>query len=53
MVGVIKDYELSGTTENWTDYANYITIYHPKNGVFTQYVHLTKMDHFVKLGMLY
>jgi murein DD-endopeptidase MepM/ murein hydrolase activator NlpD len=50
VVGVIKDYESSGTTEDWTDYANYITIYHPENGLFTQYVHLTKNGSLVKLG---
>ena len=50
VVGVIKDYELGGTTEDWTDYSNYITIYHPKSGLFTQYVHLVKNGSFVKLG---
>ena len=50
MVGVIKDYELSGTTKDWIDYANYITIYHSKSGLFTQYVHLIKNGSFVKVG---
>jgi len=50
VVGVIKDYELGGTTQKWTDYSNYITIYHPQSGLFTQYVHLIKNGSFVKVG---
>ena len=50
VVGVVKDYELGGRTEDWTDYSNYITIYHPKDGLFTQYVHLIKNGSFVKVG---
>ena len=50
VVGVIKDYELGGTSEDWLDYSNYITIYHPKSGLFTQYVHLIKNGSFVKVG---
>jgi len=50
VVGVIKDYKLSGTSEGWIDYSNYITIYHPQSGLFTQYVHLTKNGSFVKVG---
>jgi len=50
VVGVIKDYKLGGTTEDWIDYSNYITIYHPKSGLFTQYVHLIKNGSFVKVG---
>jgi hypothetical protein len=50
VVGVIKGYELAGTTEEWMDYSNYITIYHPVTGLFTQYVHLNKNGSFVKVG---
>jgi murein DD-endopeptidase MepM/ murein hydrolase activator NlpD len=50
VVGVIKDYELAGRTEDWVDYSNYITIYHPNRGLFTQYVHLIKNGSFVKVG---
>jgi murein DD-endopeptidase MepM/ murein hydrolase activator NlpD len=50
VVGVIKDYVSGGKTEDWLDYSNYITIYHPKTGLFTQYVHLIKNGSFVKLG---
>jgi murein DD-endopeptidase MepM/ murein hydrolase activator NlpD len=50
VVGVIKDYELAGRTEAWVDYSNYITIYHPQRGPFTQYVHLIKNDHSSKVA---
>jgi murein DD-endopeptidase MepM/ murein hydrolase activator NlpD len=50
VVGVIKDYTSAGTTKDWIDYANYITIYHPQSGLFTQYVHLIKNGSFVKVG---
>lgn len=50
VVGVIKDYEFGGRTKEWTDYSNFITIYHPKSGLFTQYVHLLKNGAFVKIG---
>jgi murein DD-endopeptidase MepM/ murein hydrolase activator NlpD len=50
VVGVIKDYVLGGKTEDWLDYSNYITIYHPQSGLFTQYVHLVKNGAFVKVG---
>ena len=50
VVGVIKDYKSGGRTEDWIDYSNYITIYHPKSGLFTQYVHLAQNGSFVKLG---
>jgi murein DD-endopeptidase MepM/ murein hydrolase activator NlpD len=50
VVGVISGYSLGGTTEDWIDYANYITIYHPQCGLFTQYVHLAKNGAFVKVG---
>jgi murein DD-endopeptidase MepM/ murein hydrolase activator NlpD len=50
IVGVIKDYEFGGTTIEWIDYSNYITIYHPKSGLFTEYAHLNKNGSFVKVG---
>jgi len=50
VVGVIKDYHLAGTTKDWIDYSNFITIYHPKSGLFTQYVHLIQNGSFVKVG---
>ncbi len=50
VVGVIKDYNRSGKTEEWFDYGNYITVYHSKSGLFTQYVHLIQNGSFVKVG---
>lgn len=49
VVGVIESYSEHGGRE-WIDYANYITIYHPKSNLFTEYVHLTKDGSLVKLG---
>lgn len=50
VVGVIKDYEFGKDDKKWTPYSNFITIYHPKSGLFTQYVHLKKDGSFVKVG---
>ncbi len=52
VVGVIKDYEKAGSTHDWINYANYITIYHPQSGLFTQYVHLHKNGALVKVETL-
>ena len=50
VVGVIKDYEYGKNDREWIPYANYITIYHPHSGLYTQYVHLKKGGSFVKVG---
>jgi murein DD-endopeptidase MepM/ murein hydrolase activator NlpD len=50
VVGVIKDYKYGGADKKWSDYANYITIFHPKSGLYTQYVHLKQNGSFVKIG---
>lgn len=50
VVGVIKDYEFGKDDKKWAPYSNFITIYHPKSGLFTQYVHLKKDGSFVKVG---
>lgn len=50
VVGVIKDYNKAGDTDEWFDYSNYITIYHSQSGLFTQYVHLIQNGSFVKVG---
>ncbi|MCD1117180.1 M23 family metallopeptidase [Chryseobacterium turcicum] len=50
VVGVIKDYEFGKEDKQWIPYANYITIYHPHSGLFTQYVHLKKEGSLVKVG---
>ncbi|CAD7814915.1 Murein DD-endopeptidase MepM [Chryseobacterium aquaeductus] len=50
VVGVVKDYQFGGNDRKWTPYANFITIYHPQSGLFTQYVHLKQEGSFVKVG---
>lgn len=50
VVGVIEGYQYAGETAEWLDYCNFITIYHPASGLFTQYVHLVQNGSFVKVG---
>lgn len=50
VVGVIKDFEFGKNDRQWIPYANYITVYHPHSGLFTQYVHLKKDGSLVKVG---
>lgn len=52
VVGVIEDYSKYGTSKEWleNDKSNYITIYHPHSGLFTQYVHLDHKGALVNLG---
>ncbi|MEL7124194.1 MAG: M23 family metallopeptidase [Bacteroidota bacterium] len=50
VVGVIKDYKYGGWDTEWRNHSNYITIYDPSTGLFTQYAHLIHQGSFVKLG---
>lgn len=52
VVGVIEDYKEYGTSKAWrdNDKSNYITLYHPHSGLFTQYVHLNYKGALVELG---
>lgn len=50
VVGIIKDYSHSGDSSEWKDFSNFITIYHPHSGLFTQYVHLKQNGSLVKVG---
>lgn len=52
IVGLIEDYKFGGNTQIWreNDRSNFITIYHPHSGVYTQYVHLIYKGSLVKLG---
>ncbi|WP_177763497.1 M23 family metallopeptidase [Flavobacterium sp. I3-2] len=52
VVGVIKDYKHGGSSQLWreNDRSNFITIYHPHSGIYTQYVHLVYDGSFVKIG---
>jgi murein DD-endopeptidase MepM/ murein hydrolase activator NlpD len=52
VVGLIQDYKDHGTSKQWrdNDKSNYITLYHPQSGLFTQYVHLNYKGALVKMG---
>ncbi len=52
IVGLIEDYKEYGTSKKWlnNDKSNYITIYHPHSGIYTQYVHLNHKGSLVRLG---
>lgn len=52
VVGVIEDYKTYGTSKKWLEFdkSNYITVYHPQSGLFTQYVHLDHKGALIKLG---
>ncbi len=50
VVGVIDTYEFGGKGDKWKPFGNFITIYEPNAGIFTQYVHLVKNGSLVKVG---
>ena len=50
VVGVIKDYKIGGDNKKLEEFANYITLYHPHSGLYTQYAHLKYDGSFVKVG---
>jgi len=50
VVGVIEGYKHGGNSPKWRDFANYVTLFHPESGAFTQYVHLDYMGSLVSLG---
>lgn len=50
VVGVIEGYKYGGSNRKWRDYANFITLYHPEMGLYTQYVHLDHMGSLVAVG---
>jgi hypothetical protein len=50
VVGVIKDYTIGGNDKRLEQFANYITLYHPHSGLYTQYAHLKHNGSFVKVG---
>jgi murein DD-endopeptidase MepM/ murein hydrolase activator NlpD len=50
VVGVIEEYSKGGKSTKWRPYANFITIYDPVSGIYTQYVHLDYMGSIVELG---
>ncbi len=50
VVGVIKDYKIGGNDKKLEDFANYITLYHPHSGLYTQYAHIIYNGSLVKVG---
>jgi murein DD-endopeptidase MepM/ murein hydrolase activator NlpD len=50
VVGVIDEYKLGGIGNEWKPYGNFITIYEPNSGLFTQYAHLVHKGSLVKPG---
>ncbi len=50
VVGIINDYKRGGDSSGWRDFSNFITIYHPHSGLFTQYVHLKQKGSLVAIG---
>jgi len=50
VIGVIKDYIHGGPGEEWKGFDNFITIYDPESGLYTQYVHLVHQGNLVNIG---
>jgi len=50
VVGMVEKYKYSGKSSEWRPFGNYLTIYEPNSGVFTQYVHLVENGNLVKIG---
>ena len=50
VVGVIEENKRGGADEKYRKYGNYITIYDPRSGIYTQYVHLLYKGSFVAVG---
>lgn len=50
VVGQVTDYRSGGPGEEWKNYGNFITLYHPESGLFTQYVHLKYRGSLVQPG---
>lgn len=50
VVGVIEGYKHGGEGTEWRPYSNYITLYDPASGLFTQYVHLRYQGSLVRVG---
>jgi hypothetical protein len=50
VIGVIDKYKFGGKGEEWKPYGNFITIYEPNSGIYTQYVHITENGSLVKVG---
>ncbi len=50
VVGVVEDYKDGGPGKEWRPFANFITLYDPVSGIYTQYVHLEYKGSLVAIG---
>lgn len=50
VVGVVDKYKHAGTGSEWRPFGNFLTIYDPNSGLFTQYVHIVENGSLVKIG---
>lgn len=50
VVGVVDQYKFGGKEEKWNPFGNFVTIYEPTSGIFTQYVHLVQNGSLVQVG---
>ena len=50
VIGVVEGYSDGGNDRAWRPYANFITLYHPDNGLYTQYAHLVHRGSMVEVG---
>jgi len=50
VVGVVEGYKHGGPELQWKGFDNYVTLYHPSSGLFTQYAHLTHQGSLLRLG---
>lgn len=50
VVGVIWQYKRGGAGAQWKPFGNFITLFHPQSGLFSQYVHLRYKGSLVALG---
>ena len=50
VIGVVEGYSKGGNDRAWRPYANFITLYHPDNGLYTQYAHLVHRGSMVEVG---
>ncbi len=50
VVGLVDKYQYFGKDSSWKDYSNFITLYHPEAGLFTEYVHLEEKGAVVAIG---
>lgn len=50
VVGVVAQYKRGGAGSQWKPFGNYITLFHPVSGLFSQYVHLRYQGSLVAVG---